>query len=293
MSDLSDYGLAFLYDPRYYAEDPADTPAKLPWYKRIPLNWLLDTVLRLEGPRFDRGGPYTHTCLSRYPAIVDVRLGLNDGKAYVGEFSDADCSRGLDVYPHRQQEIMAEIFSKATERVGDGDKDSEYSFSIPSLLWLIVIGYLSERRFTWLMRLLAHMTPDLPGVFCSEMVADALCRFSPEPFCVYVELERVRNLQVNLPKRAFVKRVERANELWGAITMSPTSEQAWMNFQTLNLTSEKSLESLCPDPAPDQPNRLLVPVGHGKGEISPHLVGLSDLANSPNLGDPVSLPGFP
>jgi hypothetical protein len=293
VSDLSDYGLAFLYDPRYYAEDPADAPRKLVWYKRIPLNWLLDAVLRLEGPRFDRGGPYTHTCLSRYPKIVDVRLGRNDGKAYVGEFSEADRRRGLDVYPHLNQKIMAEVFSKAAERAGDGNTGSEYWFSVPSLLWLIVIGYLSEKRFTWLMRFLAHIIPDLPGVFCSEMVADALRRFSPEPFCVYVEPERVRNLQFTLPRRVLLKRIQRASELWETGGDDPSPERAWINFQALDLTQLSQDDSSCVGQSPDEHGRVLVPIGHGKGEISPHLVGLSDLANSPHLSTPVGLPNFP
>jgi hypothetical protein len=52
MSDIDQYSVAFFYDPRYHAEDPADQPPRLPWHLRLPLYWLLDMVLRVEGPRF-------------------------------------------------------------------------------------------------------------------------------------------------------------------------------------------------------------------------------------------------
>lgn len=297
MSDIHQYGLAFLYDPRYHAEDPVEALDPLPWYKRIRLNWLLDAVLRLEGRRFDHGGPYTHTLLSKFPQVVDVRLGSGGGKAYAGDFSDADRRRGLDVYPHSDQEIMCHVFSEVARRVDDGT-ETDYWFSVPSLLWLMVIGYLAEGRFTWLMRVLVNVIPDLPGVFCSEMVADALRRFSSKPFCVYVEEERVRNLQLSMSRRAFLKRIQKANELWDAGEEGSTEEVsipelAWMNFQSLDMQQVARIESPCPGESQDEQGRVLVPIGHDEGQISPHLVGLSDLANSPNLSAPIGFPRIP
>lgn len=156
-----------------------------------------------------------------------------------------------------------------------------------------MIGYLAEGRFTWLMRFLINVIPDLPGAFCSEMVADALRRFSSEPFCVYVEEERVRNLQLSLSRRAFVKRLHRANELWDASERRPTPERAWMNFQSLDLQQAALAGSACPGDSQDEHGRVLVPIGHEEGQISPHLVGLSDLANSPSLSSPIGLPRIP
>jgi len=291
MSDIGQYAVAFFYDPRHHVEDPADQPSQLPWYLRMPLYWLLDMVLRVEGRRFLHGGPYTHTCLAKYPKMIDVRLGANDGQAYLGEFSSSDERRGFDVYPHQDSETMAAVFEGASQVVGRAEGEPDWWFHVPSLLWLIMIGLLSEGRFSFLARLLAYTVPNFKGVFCSEMVADAFRRFSAEPFCVYVEEARVRRLQLTLPKRAFLRRVRRVGELHGPSAAEPTPDQAWMNFQALNVATLAGDDSRC-EGVDDHP-RVLVPIGNGVGQISPHLVGLSDLANSPNLTDPLGLPKLP
>lgn len=289
--DLDQYGVAFFYDPRYHVEDPdgdEDAP-EIGWFT----NRLLDAVLRAEASRTRRGGPYTHVCLSAYPKKIDVRKGGSraESNARFMCFTNTDRARGFDVYPHLDQEAMRDIFDAARRVVSPADPDPEWRFHTLSLLWLMVIGLLAEGRLTFLAQVLAHLVPNSRGVFCTEMVADAFRRFSPTPFYVYADEARIRRLQLTVPRRVFLARVRRLAGLWGAGTLEAVEpEAAWQNFQSLDVATARVTDASCGAPPTDDRGRHLVPIGNDVGQIPPHLVGLSEIANSPCLRDPIGLP---
>jgi hypothetical protein len=289
--DLDQYGVAFFYDPRYHVEDPeGDDEAK-------PIGWftsrLLDAVLRAEASRTRRGGPYTHVCLSAHPKKIDVRkggVGAGSNARFMC-FTNTDHARGFDVYPHLDQESMGDIFEAARRVVSPADPDPEWRFHTPSLLWLMVIGLLAEGRLTLLAQVLAHLVPNFRGVFCTEMVADAFRRFSPSPFYVYADEARIRRLQLTFPKSVFLARVRRLAGVWGVDAQEAVEpESAWQNFQGLDVATARVTDAWCGAPPTDDRGRHLVPIGNDVGQIPPHLVGLSEIANSPCLRDPIGLP---
>lgn len=292
--DISQWGVAFFYDPRYHGGDnpKAPPPKKLKWASHR----LLDAVLRAEASRIPRGGPYTHVCLSAYPEKIDVRAGKEpeDYNARLMRFTGRDHARGFDVYPHLDPKAMRVVFDAARHVVAPADPDPEWRFHTPSLLWLMVIGLLAEGRHTLLAQVLAHLVPNFRGVFCTEMVADAFCRFSPNPFYVYADAARIRRLQVDLPKRAFKARARRLAGMWGVGTRDAVDpELAWQNFQSFDAAAAGVTDAPCGAPPTDDCGRQLVRIGNKVGQIPPHLVGLSELANSPCLGEPISLPKIP
>lgn len=292
--DINQLGVAFFYDPRYQPEPGKPPPPKIDWIT----SRLLDAVLRAEASRIPRGGPYTHVCLSAYPKKIDVRKGEKpeDRNARHMPFTDGDRARGFDVYPHIHQAVMRGIFDKARRVVSPADPDPEWRFHTPSLLWLMVIGLLAEGRHTVLARALAHIVPNFKGVFCSEMVADALHQFSPTPFHVYADAARIRRLQVSIPKRAFLARTSRLRDLWGTDLNTEGEggpQAAWQNFQRLDLAAAQVADAACGAPPVDDRGRYLVPIGNDCGQVPPHLIGLSEIANSPCLGEPVSFPKIP
>jgi hypothetical protein len=283
--DLDQYGVVFLYDPRYEAAPGKPTPPKINWITSV----LLDIVIAVEGPRFERGGPYTHACLSAYPKKVDVSKSVSNARCT--GFADVDSARGFQVYPHLDQTVMSEVFGEACEAAGPSNRIPEWSFHTPSLLWLMVIGLLGEGRLWPLGQLLAHVVPNMKGVFCSELVADALWRFSEVPFCVYADEARIRRFKA-MSERGFKTRVQRLNEFWNvdaAAARMVTPDDAWDHFQALDLAEATNTFSACQGP-PDDQGRELVAVGYCIGQIPPHLVGLSEIANSPCLGDPIDPP---
>ena len=284
--DIDQLGVALLCDPRYEAAPDKPPPPEIEWITHV----LLNIVITVEGPRFERGGPYTHVVLSAYPRKVDVSKSVP--KARCLDFTDIDHARGFQVYPHLNQAEMSEVFAQACEATGPSNGIPEWTFHTPSLLWLMTIGLLGN-RWTWpLGQVLAHRVPNMKGVFCSELVADALWRFSDVPFCVYADEARIKRFQGRMPELAFKKLVQRRLDMWGldasmAGVVDP--DRAWRNFRALDLTSASEVSGACSGP-PDDEGRKLVAVGDDCGQISPHLVGLSEIANSPCLGDPIDSP---
>lgn len=284
--DIDQLGVALLYDPRYQAGPGKPPPPKIKWFTSV----LLDIVIAVEGPRFERGGPYTHACLSAYPKKVDVSKSVP--KARCMNFTDVDSARGFQVYPHLDQAVISEVFGEACEAADPSNGIPEWSFHTPSLLWLMVIGLLGEGRLWPLGQLLAHVVPNMKGVFCSELVADALWRFSEVPFCVYADEARIRRFQARMPEHAFKARVRHRLDFWGldaAMKDVVGPDEAWDNFRALDLSSGPEVSPVCTGP-PDDQGKLLVAVGDGCGQISSHLVGLSEIANSPCLGEPIEAP---